>query len=78
MEDTPKIAREMINPQTRSHLYEFDRSETRSPGTVALLIRTDPYNIITEFYVINMGFPYNAILRRPWIHIMKAILSSYH
>jgi len=62
MEDTPEIDWAMINPQTWSHLYGFDGNETRSPDTVALPVRADPYIIITEFYMIDMVSPHNAIL----------------
>ena len=72
------MARAMINPHTWSHLYGFDDNETHSPGTVSLSIRADPYNIITKFYVIDMESKHNVILKRPWIHMMKAIPSNYH
>ena len=65
MEDTQEMARAMINPQTRSHLYEFDGNETHSPSTVSLSVRADPYNVITEFYVIGVESSHNAILERP-------------
>ena len=51
MENTPEIARAMIGPQTQSHLYGFDRNETRSSGTISLPVRADPYTVITEFYM---------------------------
>ena len=68
----------MINLQTQSHLYGFNGNEIYTPGTVSLLIQADPYNIITELYMIDIESSYNAILGRPWIHIMKAIPSGYH
>ena len=68
----------MICPQTQSNLYGFDKNETYSPSTITLPVRTDPYNIITEFYVIDWEFPRNTILERPWIHMMKVVPSSYH
>ena len=76
MEDTPETARAMINPQTQSYMYEFDGNETHSPGTVALPVRADPYNVITEFYLIDMESPHNVILVRPWLHTIKAMPSS--
>ena len=36
------------------------------------------YNIITEFYVIDLESPNNAILGQPWIQMMKAVSFSYH
>jgi len=65
MEDTPELAQTMINPKTRSHLYEFDGNETQSPGMVSLPMRPDLYNIVTKFYVIDIESSHNAILKRP-------------
>jgi len=68
----------MIILKTLSFLYGFDGSEARSPGTVESPVRADPYNVITEFCVINLESPYNTIIERPWIYIIRAIPSTYH
>jgi len=68
----------MIIPQTQSLLYGFDASKARSFGTVKFPVRADPYNVITEFYVLDIEFLYNTIFRRPWIHIMRAVSSIDH
>ena len=65
MEDTSEIARAMINPQVHFDLHGIDGNETHSLGTVALSIYADPYKVITEFYVIDVESPHNAILERP-------------
>ena len=65
MEDTPELTQKIIIPQTQSLLYGFNGSEGRSPGTVEFLIRTDPYNVVTEFYVLDVESPYNSILGMP-------------
>ena len=78
MEDTPEAAWAMINHQTKSHLYGFDGNKTCFPSTISLLVRTDPYNIITEFYMVDVESPDNAILGRPWVHMMKVVPSTYH
>ena len=57
MEDTLEAPRAMINPQTQSYLYGFDENETRSSGIIWLIVRTNPYNVITEFYVVDVVFP---------------------
>jgi len=54
MEDTPELARKMIIPQTQSLLYGFNGSEARSPHTVEFLVRADQYNVVTEFYVLEV------------------------
>ena len=58
MENTSETTRAMINPQTQSPLYGFDGNETHSPDKVALPVRANPYNIITESYVVNVESPY--------------------
>ena len=67
-----------MNPRTQSLLYDFDDSEARSPGTVEFLVRADPFNLVTEFCILNVQFPYNAILGRPWIHVMRAVPSTHY
>ena len=44
---------------------------------VALPVRVDLYNVITEFYVVDVE-SHNAILGRPWLHMMKVVPSTYH
>ena len=49
-----------------------------SPGTVALQVHVDPYNVITEFYVVDVESPQKAIFWRLWLHVMKAKPFTYH
>jgi len=69
---------EIDHPQTPSLLYGFNGNEARSAGTVEFSICADPFNIITEFCILDVQSPYNAILGRPWIHIMRAVSSTHH
>ena len=57
MEDTPELARAMINHQTQSHLHGFDGNEMRSPSIISFPVRADPYNVIMEFYVVDVESP---------------------
>jgi len=61
IEDTPEVARAMINPQTQSNLYGFDRNETQSLGNDSLPDRVDPYNVTAEFFVMDVESPHNAV-----------------
>ena len=45
---------------------------------IALPVYIDPYNVITEFYVIDLASLHNVILEWSWIYIMKTVPSSYH
>ena len=38
----------------------------------------DPYNVITEFYIVDVKSSHNEILRRPWLHMMKVVSFTYH
>ena len=67
MEDTPDKTRTMTCPQIQANLYRFDGNETHSPSIIALPVHVDPYNAITEFYMIDVESPHNAILGRSWI-----------
>ena len=78
MEDTLETAQAMINSQTQCHLYGFDRNVMRSPSKVILPVHADPYNVILEFYVVDIESPHNAILGRPWLYMMKVVSSTYH
>jgi len=33
---------------------------------------------LTEFCILDIPSPYNTILERLWIHMMRAVLSTYH
>jgi len=59
-------------------MYEFDGNEMHSLGTLLLPIRANPYNVIMEFYVVGVESPHNAIFKRSWLHMMKAVPSTYH
>ena len=78
MEDAPELAQKLIIPQTRSLLYRFNANEARSAGTVEYLVHVDPLYVVIEFYILDVQSPYNAILGRLWIHMMRVVLSTHH
>ena len=67
----------MVHPQTEP-LYGFDGSQAISTGIIAYPVLTDPYNVITHFYMVDLPSPHNIILGRPWLYMMKAVPSTYH
>lgn len=75
--EAQEAARAMVYPQPEP-LYGFNDSQAVSSGIISSPVRADPYNIITHFYVLDVGSPHNIILKRPWIHMMRAITSIYH
>jgi len=78
MEDTPEMTRKMILSQTQSLLYGFNGNEAHSSRVITFPVWADPYNIVTEFYVLDIESSYNAILRRPWIQMMGAIPFTHY
>ena len=78
MEDAPELARKLIIPRTQSLLYAFDRNKVCSPSIVEFPVRADLFNIVTEFCILDVPSPYNTILERPWIHMMRAVSSIHH
>ena len=76
--DTPEAARAMTNRQTQSYLYEFDRNETRSTGTISLLVSADPLQHYHEIHVVNGRVPLQRDTRETWLHTMKVVPSTYH
>lgn len=77
MEATPEAGRAMVHHSPES-LYGFDGSQAVTSGIISYPVRANPYNIITHFYVLDVGSPHNVILGRLWIHLMRAITSTYH
>jgi len=78
MENTPKLARKLIIPRIQLLLYGFDGNEARSPDTIEFPVRADPFNILTEFCILDIPSPYNAIRGRSWIYMMRAVSSTHH
>ena len=76
MEDTLELARKLIILQTL--LHGFDRNEARFPGLVEFPVCADPFNVVTEFCILDVQSPYNVILGRSWIHMMRAVPSTHH
>jgi len=68
----------LIIPQTQSLLYGFDENEAHSPCMVEFPVRADPFNVVTEFSILDVLSPYNIILERPLIYIMRAMPSTHH
>lgn len=51
--------------------FGFDGTEAYISGIILSSGRVDPYSIITEFHVLDVHSPHNAILGRPWLHLMS-------
>ncbi|RVW34719.1 hypothetical protein CK203_110692 [Vitis vinifera] len=59
-------------------LIGFNGLTTWSLGEIVFPVEADPTNLNVHFSIGSDPLPYNAILRRAWIHKMKATPSTYH
>ena len=61
-----------------SPLVSFDGRVVIPQGQISLPVSMEGKEVIVTFIVVNSFSPYTAILGRPWIHAMGAILSTLH
>ena len=61
-----------------SPLVSFDGRVVIPQGQISLPVSMEGKEVIVTFVVVNSFSPYTAILWRPWIHTMGAILSTLH
>ena len=59
-------------------LSGFNGATTVTLGDVALLVKARPVTQQVLFSIVEDLGPYNAIMRRAWLHSMKVVPSTYH
>ena len=59
-------------------LFGFIEETTLTVGDIALPVKAGPVTHKVLFSVVKDLGSYNAIVRRTWLHAMKAIPSTYH
>lgn len=64
--------------KTRSIMMVFEGALVQTLGTLKLPVVADPYSLIINFHVLDVPSPYNVILGRSLIHIMRVIPSTNH
>lgn len=64
--------------QKKMQLFGFIGNVMISVGTIRLLVSMEGAIILMNFVILNTHMSYNAILRHPWIHKMRAVPSTYH
>ena len=55
-------------------LVGFDGKVVMSEGQISLPVMTERKEVMVNFIMVNVFFPYTAILGRPWIHTMGLCL----
>ena len=79
MEDTPELGRKLIISRTQSLLYRFDGNMAHSLGTVKFPVRADPFNIVTEFCILDVPsptMPYSGVLAQWPITLVLMMINS--
>ena len=59
-------------------LVSFDGRVVILKGQISLLVNMEGKEVMVTFIVVSSFSPYTAILGRPWIHAMRAVLSTLH
>ncbi|XP_070032791.1 uncharacterized protein [Nicotiana tomentosiformis] len=59
-------------------LNEFNMTCETTKGKIILPVNVAEIIQETKFHVIEGDMRYNALFGRPWIHIMRAVLSTLH
>ncbi|GFS35059.1 hypothetical protein Acr_00g0037570 [Actinidia rufa] len=72
-----KIPQNQLKP-ARAPLVGFNAQVHWPLGTVSLKIRAGSQELMTEFVVVDIPSPYNAIVGRDWLHRMKGVASTLH
>ncbi|CAA7042821.1 unnamed protein product [Microthlaspi erraticum] len=71
------VEQESIKPTSRP-LTGFTAEYTYSCGTVRLPVYVGGISKLLKFIVMDKPAIYNAILGTPWLHEMKAVVSTFH
>ncbi|KAK1278997.1 hypothetical protein QJS04_geneDACA014462 [Acorus gramineus] len=59
-------------------LIAFNGIQTVLIGCISLPVRAGEETIMTIFTIMDFPSPYNTIIGRTWLELMKAIPSTYH
>ncbi|XP_021765497.1 uncharacterized protein LOC110730025 [Chenopodium quinoa] len=79
--DAMRIGRKYLTPVSYP-VISFNGSTVRPEGSIVLQVRMGEgpavRDVMAEFLVIDVSSAYNAIVGRPLIHDMQAVVSTYH
>ncbi|XP_021726817.1 uncharacterized protein LOC110693943 [Chenopodium quinoa] len=76
------MIRKQYLTQVSYPIIGFNGSIVRPEGSIVLPVQLDDgptaRDVMAEFLVENVPLPYNAIIGRPIIHDVQAVVSTYH
>jgi hypothetical protein len=64
--------------KTDHPIYSFACKPTWPLGVASLNVKLGPRSVTTDFLVVHVEAPFNAILGRPWIGAMRVVPSHIH
>lgn len=67
-----------IDCRRKITIKAYDKVESPSKGLIMLPIRIGPVEKDVVFQVLDIPLAYTLFLRRPWIHDIQGIPSTYH
>ncbi|XP_057484578.1 uncharacterized protein LOC130770943 [Actinidia eriantha] len=81
--DLPVIQLRMNNYDSnlkpaRASLIGFNAQSYWPLGTITLKVRVGSQELVTEFVIVDIPSPYNAIVGRDWLHMIKEVASILH
>ncbi|XP_057505216.1 uncharacterized protein LOC130788530 [Actinidia eriantha] len=72
-----KLSQDELKP-ARASLVEFNAQAHWPLGTVSLKTRAGSQELMMKFVVVDIPLPYNAIVGRDWLHMMKGVAFTLH
>ncbi|XP_030941769.1 uncharacterized protein LOC115966739 [Quercus lobata] len=61
-----------------SPLVSFEGRMVAPKGLIRLLVQASTDVVEVDFIVVDIFYPYTAIMGRPWLHTLKAVSSTLH
>ena len=72
-----KLSPQMLNSIGRI-LFGFNGAKTTTLGDIALPVQAGPVTQQVLFSIVKDLGPYNCIVGRAWLHLVKNVPSTYH
>ncbi|GFS46134.1 hypothetical protein Acr_00g0100320 [Actinidia rufa] len=64
--------------QLRMNNYDIKRILVDTRSSMTIKVRAGTQELVTEFVVVDIPSPYNAIVGQDWLHGMKSVASTLH
>ncbi|XP_026454880.1 uncharacterized protein LOC113356084 [Papaver somniferum] len=59
-------------------IYGFNREVSKPLEDIILKVKEGPMKLSTRFSVVDAPSPYNVIIGRRWVHLLKGVAATYH